>query len=142
MARGMDSRVRGHDDIGTLASRSYDSTATVLASIALVGEAQTVDMLRSGYPSLFREARWKGRCKLRCCPERTRRSLFAVVHHFIVTCLGPAVPRSCWMLSMYIAVRVRPLPRLPPPEQNGCGPSTLRSPLKKSAASPFLTSCH
>ena len=46
------------------------------------------------------------------------------------------------MLSMYMAVRVRPLPRLPPPEQNGCGPSTLMSPLRKSAASPFCTPCH
>jgi len=29
------------------------------------------------------------------------------------------------MQSVYIAVRVRPFPRLPPLEQSGCGPSTL-----------------
>jgi hypothetical protein len=28
----------------------------------------------------------------------------------------------------YMAVRVRPFPKLPPLEQNGCGPSTLISP--------------
>ena len=28
------------------------------------------------------------------------------------------------MLSVYMAVRVRPFPRLPPLEENGCGPST------------------
>ena len=27
------------------------------------------------------------------------------------------------MLSVYMAVRVRPFPKLPPLEQNGCGPS-------------------
>jgi hypothetical protein len=31
-----------------------------------------------------------------------------------LTCRAPAVPRSCWMLSGYIAVRQRPVPRLPP----------------------------
>jgi hypothetical protein len=45
-----------------------------------------------------------------------------------LTCRAPAVPRSCSMQSVYIAVRVRPFPRLPPLEQNGCGPSTLISP--------------
>src|SRR6516225_7328164 len=45
-----------------------------------------------------------------------------------LTWRGPAVPRSCSMLSVYIAVRQRPVPKLPPLEQNGCGPSTLRSP--------------
>jgi hypothetical protein len=45
-----------------------------------------------------------------------------------VTCRAPAVPRSCSMLSVYMAVRVRPFPRLPPLEQSGCGPSTLISP--------------
>jgi len=38
------------------------------------------------------------------------------VSAFTLTCRLPAVPRSCWMLSMYMAVRVRPFPRLPPPE--------------------------
>ena len=38
-----------------------------------------------------------------------------------LTCRAPAVPRSCSMLSVYIAVRVRPFPRLPPLEENGCG---------------------
>jgi hypothetical protein len=45
-----------------------------------------------------------------------------------LTCRAPAVPRSCSMQSVYIAVRVRPFPRLPPLEQSGCGPSTLISP--------------
>src|ERR1044071_2996383 len=45
-----------------------------------------------------------------------------------VTWRGPAVPRSCSMLSVYIAVRQRPVPRLPPDEQSGCGPSTRISP--------------
>ena len=45
-----------------------------------------------------------------------------------VTCLAPAVPRSCSIQSVYMAVRVRPFPRLPPLEHNGCGPSTLISP--------------
>src|SRR5438270_9834248 len=42
-----------------------------------------------------------------------------------LTCRAAAVPRSCSMLSVYIAVRVRPFPKLPPLEQSGCGPSTL-----------------
>jgi hypothetical protein len=45
-----------------------------------------------------------------------------------LTCRAPAVPRSCSMLSVYMAVRRRPVPRLPPLEQNGSGPSTLISP--------------
>ena len=45
-----------------------------------------------------------------------------------LTCRAPAVRRSCSMLSVYVAVRVRPFPKLPPLEQNGCGPSTLISP--------------
>src|SRR5271170_4101065 len=45
-----------------------------------------------------------------------------------LTCRAPAVPRSCSMLSVYMAVRQRPVPKLPPLEQNGCGPSTLISP--------------
>src|SRR6266566_7599953 len=45
-----------------------------------------------------------------------------------LTCRAPAVPRSCSMLSVYMAVRVRPFPKLPPLEENGCGPSTLISP--------------
>jgi hypothetical protein len=39
-----------------------------------------------------------------------------------------AVSLSCSMLSVYMAVRQRPGPRLPPLEQNGCGPSTPISP--------------
>ncbi len=31
-----------------------------------------------------------------------------------LTWRGPAVPRSCSMLSVYMAVRQRPVPRLPP----------------------------
>jgi len=46
----------------------------------------------------------------------------------ILTCRAPAVPLSCSMLSVYMAVRVRPFPRLPPLEQKGCGPSTRMSP--------------
>src|SRR4029077_10616514 len=45
-----------------------------------------------------------------------------------LTWRGPAVPRSCSMLSVYMAVRRRPVPRLPPLEQSGCGPSTRMSP--------------
>src|SRR5208337_3736451 len=40
------------------------------------------------------------------------------------TCRAPAVPRSCSMQSVYMAVRVRPFPKLLPLEQSGCGPST------------------
>jgi hypothetical protein len=36
-----------------------------------------------------------------------------------LTCRAPAVPRSCSMLSVYMAVRVRTFPKLPPLEQNG-----------------------
>ena len=36
-----------------------------------------------------------------------------------LTCRAPAVPRSCSMQSVYIAVRVRPFPRLPSLEQSG-----------------------
>ena len=46
------------------------------------------------------------------------------------------------MLSQYIALRVRPFPRFPPPEQKGCGPSTRMSPLRNAAASHFFTPCH
>ena len=46
------------------------------------------------------------------------------------------------MLSVYMAVRVRPFPKLPPLEQNGCGPSTLISPAWNAKASPRLTPCH
>jgi len=46
------------------------------------------------------------------------------------------------MLSVYMAVRVRPFPKLPPLEQNGCGPSTLISPAQNAKASPRLTPCH
>ena len=45
-----------------------------------------------------------------------------------VTWRGPAVPRNWSMLSVYMAVRVRPVPRLPPLELKGCGPSTRMSP--------------
>src|SRR5439155_9440851 len=36
-----------------------------------------------------------------------------------VTCRAPAVPRSCSMLSVYVAVRVRPFPKLPPSSRTG-----------------------
>jgi hypothetical protein len=58
---------------------------------------------------------WSGEC-------RQRRLVRAL------TCRAPAEPRSCSMLSVYMAVRVRPFPKLPPLEQDGCGPSTLISP--------------
>ena len=45
-----------------------------------------------------------------------------------LTCRAPAVPRSCSMLSVYMAVQVRPFPKFPPLEENGCGPSTPISP--------------
>lgn len=45
-----------------------------------------------------------------------------------LTCRAPTAPRNCSMLSVYMAVRVRPFPKLPPLEQNRCGPSTLISP--------------
>jgi hypothetical protein len=46
------------------------------------------------------------------------------------------------MLSVYVAVRVRPFPKLPPLEENGCGPSTLISPAWNVKASLRLTPCH
>ncbi len=52
----------------------------------------------------------------------------SAVSALTLTCRAPTVPRSCSMQSVYIAVRVRPFPRLPRLEQNGCGPSTLISP--------------
>jgi hypothetical protein len=39
-----------------------------------------------------------------------------------LTWRAPAVPRSCSMLSVYMAVRVRPLPKLPPLEENDAVP--------------------
>jgi hypothetical protein len=39
-----------------------------------------------------------------------------------LTCRAPAVPRSCSILSVYIAVRVRPFPKLPPLEEEGAVP--------------------
>ena len=44
-----------------------------------------------------------------------------------VTCRGPAVPRSCSMLSEKRTARLRPVPLLPPLERKGCGPSTPMS---------------
>jgi hypothetical protein len=41
-----------------------------------------------------------------------------------LSCRAPAVPRRGSMLSVYMAVRVRPFPKLPPLEEYGCGPST------------------
>src|SRR5260370_1326625 len=41
-----------------------------------------------------------------------------------------------------MAVRRRPVPRLPPLEQSGGGPSTLISPASNAQASPRLTPCH
>jgi hypothetical protein len=45
-----------------------------------------------------------------------------------LTCRAPAVPRGCFMLAVCMAVWVRPFPKLPPLEENGCGPLTLMSP--------------
>jgi hypothetical protein len=39
-----------------------------------------------------------------------------------LTCRAPAVPRSCSTLSVYMAVRVRPFPKLPPLEETGAAP--------------------
>ena len=40
---------------------------------------------------------------------------------------SPARPWSCWMLSVCIQKRVRPLPQLPPLGDTGCGPEMLMS---------------
>src|SRR5271166_5437267 len=72
--------------------------------------------------------------QLECLPNMIQLPLLRVVNAAsavsarTLTCRAPAVPRSCSMLSVYMAVRVRPFPKLPPLEQNGCGPSTLISP--------------
>jgi hypothetical protein len=72
--------------------------------------------------------------QLGCLPNITQPLLLGVVNAAsgvsarTLTCRGPAVPRGCSMLSVYMAVRVRPFPKLPPLEQNRCGPSTLISP--------------
>ena len=66
--------------------------------------------------------------RLACLPNMIRPPLLGVVNATsavsarTLTCRAPAVPRSCSMLSEYIAVRQRPVPKLPPLEQNGCGP--------------------
>src|SRR6516225_6973179 len=58
---------------------------------------------------------WRGECRQRrLCPNPD------------LPCA--AEPRSCSMLSVYTAVRVRPFPKMPPLKQNGCGPSTRTSP--------------
>jgi hypothetical protein len=44
---------------------------------------------------------WRGECR-QCRLYR------------ILTCRAAAVPRRCSMLSVYMAVRVRPFPKLPP----------------------------
>jgi hypothetical protein len=46
------------------------------------------------------------------------------------------------MQSVYMAVRVRPFPRLPSLEHSGCGPSTLISPASNANASPRFMPCH
>src|SRR5439155_21923463 len=72
--------------------------------------------------------------QLGCLPNMIPPPLLGVVHAAsavsarTLACRAPAVPRSCCMLSVYMAVRVRPFPKSPPLEQNGCGPSTLISP--------------
>jgi hypothetical protein len=72
--------------------------------------------------------------QLGCLPNMIQPPLLGVVNAAsavsarTLTCRAPAVPRSCSMLSVYMAVRVRPFPKLPPLEENGCGPSTLISP--------------
>jgi hypothetical protein len=69
-----------------------------------------------------------------CLPNMIQPPLLGVVNAASavsarpLTCRAPAVPRSCSMLSVYMALRVRPFPKLPPLEENGCGPSTLISP--------------
>src|SRR6516162_5146973 len=72
--------------------------------------------------------------QLGCLPSMIQPPLLGVVKAAsavsarTLTWRAPAVPRSCSMLSVYMAVRVRPFPRLPPLDENGCGPSTLISP--------------
>ena len=56
-------------------------------------------------------------CQLECVPNMIQPPLLGVVNAAsavsarILTCRAPAVPRSCSMLSVYMAVRVRPLIR-------------------------------
>ena len=58
---------------------------------------------------------WRGECRQRgLCPNPDLP--------------GASRAAELLMLSVYMAVRVRPFPKLPPLEENGCGPSTLISP--------------
>ena len=93
-------------------------------------------ILEAGSESDRREpviSRFMG-CQLGDLPNMIQPPLLGVVNAAstvsaqTVTWRAPAVPRSCSMLSVYIAVRQRPVPRLPPLEHSGCGPSTLMSP--------------
>src|SRR3989440_9362801 len=63
------------------------------------------------------------RCQFGSLPNMIQPPLLGVVNAAsavparTLTCRAPAVPRSCSMLSVYMAVRVRPFPKLPPLEQ-------------------------
>jgi hypothetical protein len=89
--------------------------------------------LRTRYQALHFDSSVTGR-QLGDLPNMIQPPLLGVVNAAsavsarTLTCRAPAVPRSCSMLSVYIAVRQRPVPRLPPLEENGCGPSTRISP--------------
>ena len=88
--------------------------------------------VRTRYQALDFDSSVTGR-QLEALPNMIQPPLLGVVNAAsavsarTLTCRAPAVPRSCSMLSVYMAVRGRPVPRLPPLEQNGCGPSTLIS---------------
>ena len=71
--------------------------------------------------------------QLGCLPNMIQPPLLGVVNAAsavsarTLTCRAPAVPRSCSMLSVYMYGCARS-PKLPPLEENGCGPSTRISP--------------
>ena len=68
---------------------------------------------------------WRGKCR-----QRSPRP-------------NPDLPRAGSAADLLDAVvYMGPVPKLPPFEQNGCGPSTLISPAHNAKASPRLTPCH
>ena len=72
--------------------------------------------------------------QLGCLPNMIQPPLLGVVNAAsavsarTLTCRALSVPRSCSMLSVYLAVWVRPFPKLPLLKENGRDPSTLISP--------------
>ncbi len=127
----LDARRRSADRFESSRSPSAAGPAPSGATLQTFGSGTESDRREPGiYPVISSVT-----CReLGCLPNMIQPPLLGVVKAASAvsaqtpTCRAPAVPRSCSMLSVYMAIRVRPFPKLPPLEQNGCGPSTLMSP--------------